>query len=129
MEPNSSHKEDLQVKYLKKQLFLMRLMTIFTAAMFGCVFYLMVFFVPKVNSTIASLQNSAQNLEEISEELQEAEIGKLVKDLDKLIETSEGTIGSANEKLNKIDFETLNKSIQDLSNIISPLSKLFGGRN
>ena len=30
------------------------------------------------------------------------------------------------EKLNTVDFETLNKAIEDLSKVIEPLAKFFG---
>lgn len=125
---NNSRAQNEQVRVLKGISFFVKLITVFTGAIFGCLLYLMLVFVPKINNTIDSLESSAKNLEEISVELQDADLGGMVKDIDKLINTSETTIGTANDKLNQIDFDTLNKSINDLSRIIAPLSGLFGGR-
>ena len=52
---------------------------------------------------------------------------KLMDDADKLLNDNSGSIADIMVKLNGIDFDKLNQSIQRLSEILIPISKLFGG--
>ena len=49
---------------------------------------------------------------------------ELVDNVDNLIATSQTSIEQTMEKVNAIDFETLNKAIKDLSDVIEPLVKV-----
>ena len=48
-------------------------------------------------------------------------------DVDGLITNTEKTLEQTLAKINAIDLESLNKSIEELHNVLSPISKLFGG--
>ena len=52
----------------------------------------------------------------------------LMADADRLINDNSGSIADIMVKLNAIDFEKLNQSIQRLSEILEPLARLFGAK-
>ena len=61
-----------------------------------------------------------------SQDLADADLPKMIRDVDSLAATSESSIQTAVDKLNSIDFDALNSAITDLSNIVRPLGRLFG---
>lgn len=64
-----------------------------------------------IEKIIPELEKSAKGMTEISNSIQNDGLPKLYESLD---------------NLNKIDMETLNESIKGLSDVVSPLAKLFG---
>ena len=64
------------------------------------------------------------NLETVTEELAQADISSMVSNADSLAQTSQTGIRQALEKINAIDIEGLNKAIENLSKIVSPLADL-----
>ena len=50
----------------------------------------------------------------------------LIENVDSLVNTNNSSISGVLEKVNGIDFDSLNSSIKDLSDIISPLADFFG---
>ena len=64
------------------------------------------------------------NLETVTEELAQADIGGLVSNVDDLTQTSQDGIRQALEKVNAINLETLNKAIEDLAKVVAPLANL-----
>ena len=64
-------------------------------------------------------------METITKELNEAHLGETVKNINNLTLNATGDLSKAMDKLNSIDLDTLNDSIQDLHNIIEPLAKMF----
>lgn len=67
--------------------------------------------VSDIEKIIPELEQSAKGMTEISASIQSDGLPKLYESLD---------------NLNKVDVETLNNSIQGLSDVVSPLAKLFG---
>lgn len=67
--------------------------------------------VSDIEKIIPELEQSAKGMTEISDSIQSDGLPKLYESLD---------------NLNKVDVETLNNSIQGLSDVVSPLAKLFG---
>lgn len=53
-------------------------------------------------------------------------INSLMERTEDLVIRSEDSIENAMEKLNKIDFDTLNNAIVELENVIKPISDFFG---
>ena len=51
----------------------------------------------------------------------------MVENINILVESSQESLGQATAKIDSIDIETLNQSIQDLSTVIGPIARLFGG--
>lgn len=102
--------------------------------------------VPQLDTAIAQMQTVLTDVETVTGELAEADlegmvgnVDDLVTDVDGLLGNVDGLIGNVDtlvttgqdsleqtmEKLNAIDFETLNKAIKDLSDVIEPIAKFF----
>ena len=50
----------------------------------------------------------------------------MVANVDTLVVSGQQSLEQSMDKLNSIDFDTLNQAIQDLSNVIQPLARLSG---
>ena len=77
--------------------------------------------VPQVQEVLGYAETTLANLEQISEELVEADLAGTVKQLDKLATTSEESIRQTLEKLQQLDFEVLNKAIEDLASALASI--------
>ena len=75
--------------------------------------------------TLADLQTTLTNLEVITAELAEADLGSMADNVDSLVTSSQAGVEQAMEKLNSIDFDTLNSAIRNLSDVVEPLAKFF----
>lgn len=62
----------------------------------------------------------------VAKELEEANLGQMVTDIDNLVTSSDQSVKEALRQINSVDIKTLNQAIQDLSNLISPLARFFG---
>lgn len=87
--------------------------------------------VPQVQALaeqISSISLQAQavltNLEDVTEELAQADISGMVSSVDSLVSSSQEGVQQALEKINAIDIDALNQAIEDLAKIISPLANL-----
>ena len=117
-----------QEQYAKKQYY-MSLITACSSVLVLCiVIYAAIVTMPRVNTLLDDLQASAKNIQQVSKELTEADLPQMMKNMNALVSTSETSIQNAMDKLNSIDFEALNSAITDLSNIVRPLGRLFGGQ-
>lgn len=120
----------------RKQLRCARIQCIFTvAAAIFCLLLLVTAtrIVPQVQELAGRISDiTAQaevvlnNLEVVTEQLAQADIAGMVSDVDTLVSGSQQGVEQALEKINAIDITTLNKAIQDLSSIVTPLAKLIG---
>lgn len=84
--------------------------------------------VPKISMTLSkadtALTNANTTLTQVNELAKNAET--TMSNLDTVLGQSSEGIASTMEKLNAIDFEGLNQSIEDLGNVVSPMAKFFG---
>ena len=64
------------------------------------------------------------NLETVTQELAAADLESLVTDVSGLVSTSQEGVENTLEKLESLDFDTLNKAIGDLAKIVEPLAKV-----
>ena len=64
------------------------------------------------------------NLNTVTQALADADLGSMVENVNALTKESQNVVSEAMEKLDTIDIETLNKAIQDLSDIVAPLAKV-----
>ena len=124
-----------QVKYAKWQCILT------AAAAIGCVgvFVLVLSLLPQLNSLAVQMESvlsdlegiTAQtetiltNLDIVSGELAQADLKGMVEDVDVFVATGQSAVEQATEKLNIIDFETLNQAIQNLADVVEPLARFF----
>ena len=65
------------------------------------------------------------NLNTVTDELARADLEGMVADVDSFVTTGQEAVEQATEKLNIIDFETLNQAIGDLADVVEPLAKFF----
>ena len=85
--------------------------------------------VPTAVETMTQVQSVLDEVDDLSVQARESMVkaDKLMDDADKLLNDNSGSIADIMVKLNGIDFDMLNQSIQRLSEILIPISKLFGG--
>ncbi len=98
------------------------------AAAASCVFIgLMVFrLMPQVNGLLVQLETVLTDLEQTTGQLAALDLESMVTNMDSLAVYAQESLQQTMEKLNTIDFETLNKAIEDLAKVIEPLAKFFG---
>ena len=130
-----------QTACLKKQLFMARLCAVFTGAALLVVIVLFSLLVPRLtglvgaaNDVVGQAGGVLADLENVSAELSEADIGGVLKNVDGLVLQSRDGIVKALDDVEKalsviegVDIATLNKAIKDLHDVVSPLSRMFGG--
>ena len=74
----------------------------------------------------ADWEGLISDLEAVSSQMASANLGSIVEEVNGLVQSSQTSLEQTMEKFNSIDFDTLNKAIQDLSKVVEPLAKLFG---
>lgn len=81
--------------------------------------------IPQVESLMAQMEGTLSDLKVITTQLAGADLISMVEDVNDLVATSQAGVEQAMDKLNALDFGSLNKAIKDLSAVVEPLSKLF----
>ena len=92
------------------------------AAAASCVFIgLMVFrLMPQVNGLLSQLETVLSDLEQTTGQLAALDLESMVTNMDSLAVYAQESLQQTMEKLDTIDFETLNKAIEDLAKSSSP---------
>lgn len=83
----------------------------------------------QVQAMTGQAETIMDNMEIVTQTLADADLGTMVENVNVLAAESQTVVSEAMEKLDTIDIDTLNKAIQDLSDVVEPLakvSKLFG---
>ena len=83
----------------------------------------------QVQAMTGQAETIMDNMEVVTQTLADADLGTMVENVNVLAAESQSVVSDAMEKLDTIDIDTLNKAIQDLSDVAEPLSKvskLFG---
>lgn len=65
------------------------------------------------------------NLEATTKQLAAVDLESMVTDVDTLVVTGQDSLKKTMEKLDAIDFKTLNQAIENLSDVIEPLANFF----
>ena len=88
---------------------------------------------PQIQGITAQMQGVLGNMEQAAGQLAALDIRGIVENVETLVGNVDMLAVSAQDslkqtmtKLNTIDFETLNKAIEDLSAVIQPLADFFG---
>ena len=88
---------------------------------------------PQIQGITAQMQGVLGNMEQAAGQLAALDIRgiaenveTLVGNVDMLAVSAQDSLKQTMTKLNTIDFETLNKAIEDLSAVIQPLADFFG---
>ncbi len=80
---------------------------------------------PQINSVVSQMQIVLGNLETATAQLSVVDFSGMIGDVEALVTTAQESLEETMGKLNTIDFETLNKAIEDLSKVVEPMSKLM----
>lgn len=85
--------------------------------------------IQKLTGQVSDLAVQAEtvltNLESVTNELAQADIGGMVSNVDSLVKTSQNGLQQALDKVNAIDIESLNRAIEDLAQVVAPLANLI----
>ena len=79
--------------------------------------------VPQANAVLAQTQSVLGNLETTSRQLAALDLESMVSNVDDLVVSGQKSLEQSMEKLNAVDFDALNKAIEDLSAVIEPMAK------
>ena len=80
----------------------------------------------QARQTFAQVGTVLDYLEQTSYQLSQVDLQGMVSNVDALVSSGQQSLETSMEKLNSVDFEALNKAIQDLAAVIQPLARLFG---
>lgn len=122
----SSQAEAELLSYARKQYRMSQITAACSIAVLCIVLLVTVIAAPRVMALYDDLQRSARNLSSISEQLASEDLSGMVKNVGDLVVTSQKDLDTAMEKVNSIDFDTLNESIQSLHDILKPIGDFFG---
>ena len=80
---------------------------------------------PRINDLASQLEVTLTNLEDITRQLASADLEGMVDNVDALVTTGQSSVELIIEKLNTMDFDTLNRAIQNLADVVEPLANFF----
>lgn len=81
---------------------------------------------PQVNDLLGQMETVMTDLEQTVRRMSALDLESMVANANSLAVVAQESLQQTMEKLNTVDFETLNKAIEDLSKVIEPLAKFFG---
>lgn len=112
-------------EYAKKQYLMSKITAAASMTALALVISVSLFALPRLKTMFTSIDTVMSDMETITNELAKANLGQMIDGIDQLVSTSEYSIKQASDRLNALDIDSLNKSIQSLHDIVEPLSKLF----
>lgn len=122
---------EVERTYLKKQLNMMKALMFAMTGIFLVLLVSVAVLVPKLLVTLDNANVALEQISYMSEQIVSTaeQVDEVFDSVETLVgESSEG-VTQALENMNSIDFEKLNKSIDDFNKVISPLSSFFGRFN
>lgn len=126
MENNQVALEQLE-KNSRQQLLFLKILCGLCAGILICVL-VMTLSIAGVASQVTELADQAKfvmdNLDTVTWELANADIGSMVENMGTLAADSQAIVESAMNKLDAINLEALNQAIEDLADIVEPLANL-----
>lgn len=110
-----------QAKYARWQCIFSVAAAVCCVGLFVLVYHLM----PEVRSLTNQMETVLTNLELVTDQLAGMDLGSMVRNVDDLVVTTQEGVEQTMNRLNSIDFETLNQAIKNLSDVVEPLAKFF----
>ena len=110
-----------QAKYAKWQCVFSVIAALCCVGLFCLVCTLM----PQVREMTTQMETVLANLEIVTDQLADMDLGSMVQNVDALVKTSQAGVEQAIDKINAIDFVTLNRAIEDLADVVEPLARFF----
>lgn len=114
-----------QQRYLKFQCIL----ALITVVCFAAAVVMVGRFMPQLQSSTAQLQTILGNMETVSEELASLDLQGMVTGVETLVQTGQDSLEQTMGKLDTIDFDSLNKAIDDLSAVVEPMANFVNKFN
>ena len=135
--PDTNALLEEQNQLLQTQISLQRKQTTFVTVLLAALVIGFLFFGFKIVGTLDKVNLAAAEVTALTQQLsgilEESALLKLLQNANDLISLTGDTLAesvdsikAALEKVNSIDFDTLNTAIADLKKVIDPLAKLFG---
>lgn len=115
-----------QEKYARKQYRMSQITALASVLVLAVVIYTAALLIPKINVTYQNMQLILEDMREITSELADADLNRMISDVDHLVISSEQNINDALEQVNSIDIDELNRAIQNLSDVVEPMAQFFG---
>lgn len=115
-----------QASYAKKQYRMSQITALASILILAIVIYTSATIIPRVNRLFDDVETVMDSVNVVAKELEEANWGQMVTDIDNLVTSSDQSVKEALRQINSVDIQTLNQAILDLSNLISPLARFFG---
>ena len=112
-----------QEKYAKKQYLMSQITALCSILVLIIVIYAAVTLIPKANTTFQNLNLIMEDLDTITSDLAEADLGGMISD--HLVSSSEDSVQNALNQLNSIDIDTLNQAINHLNDTVTPFANFF----
>ena len=110
-----------QAKYARWQCIFSVAAAVCCVGLFVLVYHLM----PEVRSLTNQMETVLTNLELVTDQLAGMDLGSMVRNVDDLVVTTQEGVEQTMNRLNSIDFETLNQAIKNLSDVVQPLAKFL----
>ncbi len=128
--------QDAQTEYMKKMLRHSRLRTLLAAVMTVIFLGLGVFALQagtQLNRILYEAETTFSKLSTISAQIDEANVPGMIEQINVLVQDGQAAAAAATDsmqtaadKMEALDIDTLNRSIQDFAAVVEPLSRLFG---
>ena len=112
-------------KNSRRQLLHARLQTLFSivcALCCGILTLKLLQFIPQLENLIVQAEILLGDLDTVTKSLAQLDLSLMVENINNLVTTSQTGVEEALEKINEIDFDTLNQAVEDLSKVVKPLA-------
>ena len=118
--------ESLKVE--KKHLFWQRISALAVVAIFLVVLVSAIIIIPQVTQTLGHINSVAQKAEAEIENVDTmvTEMTAASENLNKLVDDNAEGLTTAVTNMSNVDFDGLNKAIEDLQNTVGPMASFFG---
>ena len=112
---------------LKKMQRYMRIGVLMMTGLFVLLLVVALWLVPSTYRTLAHAEETLQEIDVISEAAVETlnAVSAAAGNVNKILADNAETMTDTMEKLNGLDFDTLNRAIQNLSDTVEPLARFF----
>lgn len=110
----------------KRDFILKLIIAVCSALTFLVIMIVAIVVVPKAVNLMNTAQRTLDNLETVSEDLKALELAEAIKNIEDDTARAMSDVSDAMDQVEKLDVETLNRSIQELKQSTEELSNLFG---
>ena len=119
---------EIERTYLKKQLNMMKALMFAMAGIFLILLVSVAVLIPQLTKTLNNANLALEQVSYTAEQIVSTaeQIDEVFAGVETLLEDSSEGVSQALDNMNSIDFDKLNKSIDDFNSVVSPLSSFFG---